>query len=76
MDWRNAYAESLSDTRDHFRGLRASGSTKTIEIPGSCWSERICDLEDDDIESIAIAHAEKYTNAAIHKHKERYGKET
>ena len=75
MDWSHAYAESLVDARKRFRKLRAQGSTKSVELPGTTNTERICDLEDDDIESIAIAHAEKYTNRAINQYKERYGKE-
>lgn len=65
MDWGAAYEEAIADERDTLRTARAEGSRKLARVPGTCQSYAIADLDDDEIESIAIFVAEVSTNRAI-----------
>lgn len=67
LDWGFAYEEEIRMQREMLREARAEGSEKLARVPGVWQSYKIRDLDDDEIDSIAIFEAEVNTNRAIKK---------
>jgi hypothetical protein len=73
LDWGVAYEEAMQERVGMLKRQRAEGSRALQRVPGLWQSYCVCDLDDDEIASVAIYEAEHYTNRAINEHRERYG---
>ena len=66
-DWRHGFGDHLEASETQWRKERASGSLRTVEIPGKRAPRSVCSLSDSQIRDLARREASADMERAINE---------